>query len=181
MRRRRALDGLDQDIKDHLDRETEDNIARGMSPDEARRQALVKFGNVARVTEETRRVWTWTTVEQLLADLRSGLLILTRSPGVSVTAIALIALVIGGNTIIFSMVHGLLTKPAPAIPESHLVSLGWSIDRQPVHPTDSYANYLDVAAAAETVPAMKFRRLRPSADEREGWDMARSWLASHRS
>ena len=62
MRRRRALDGLDQDIKDHLDRETEENIERGMSPDEARRQAMLKFGNVALVAEDTRRVWTWTAV-----------------------------------------------------------------------------------------------------------------------
>jgi len=121
--RRRALDGLDEDIKDHLDRETEDNIDRGMSPEEARRQAILTFGNVALVTEDTRRVWTWTAVEQLLADLGSGVRILTRSPGVSVTAIALIALVIGGNTIIFSMVHGLLTKPAPAIETSPMRAL----------------------------------------------------------
>jgi predicted permease len=169
MRGRRALEGLNEDIKDHLERETQDNIDRGMAPDEARRQALVKFGNVARVTEDTRRVWTWTTVEQLLADLRSGLLILTRSPGVSVTAIALIALVIGGNTIIFSMVHGLLTKPAPAIPESHLVSLGWSVDRHPVHPTDSYANYLDLAATAQTVrPMLAFRFERFTFTHRDG-------------
>ena len=169
MTRRRALDGLDEDIKDHLDRETEDNIGRGMSPDEARRQAVLKFGNVAIVTEDTRRVWTWTAVEQLLADLGSGVRILTRSPGVSVTAIALIALVIGGNTIIFSMVHGLLTKPAPAIPASNLVSLGWSVDRQPVHPTDSYANYLDVAAASETVrPMLAFRFERFTLTHRDG-------------
>ena len=169
MTRRRALDGLDEDIKDHLDRETEDNIDRGMSPDEARRQAILKFGNVALVTEDTRRVWTWTAVEHLLADLGSGVRILTRSPGVSVTAIALIALVIGGNTIIFSMVHGLLTKPAPAIPESNLVSLGWSVDRQAVHPTDSYANYLDVAAAAQTVrPMLAFRFERFTLTHRDG-------------
>ncbi len=169
MTRRRALDGLDEDIKDHLDRETEDNIDRGMSPDEARRQAILKFGNVGLVTEDTRRVWTWTAVEQLLADLGSGVRILTRSPGVSVTAIALIALVIGGNTIIFSMVHGLLTKPAPAIPESNLVSLGWSVDRQAVHPVDSYANYLDVAAAAQTVrPMLAFRFERFTLTHRDG-------------
>ncbi len=87
----------------------------------------------------------------------------------SVTAIALIALVIGGNTIIFSMVHGLLTKPAPAIPESNLVSLGWSVDRQPVHPTDSYANYLDVAAASQTVrPMLAFRFERFTLTHRDG-------------
>ena len=130
---------------------------------------LIKFGNVALVTEDTRRVWTWTAVEQLVADLGSGARILTRSPGVSLMAIALIALVIGGNTIIFSIVHGLLTKPAPAVPVSDLVSLGWSIDRQPVHPTDSYANYLDVAAPAQTVrPMLAFRFERFTLTHRDG-------------
>ena len=169
MRGRRALDGLDDDIKDHIDRETQDNIDRGLPAEEARRQALIKFGNVARVTEDTRRVWTWTAVEQLVADLGSGARILTRSPGVSLMAIVLIALVIGGNTVIFSIVHGLLTKPAPAVPVSDVVSLGWSIDRQPVHPTDSYANYLEVAAQAQTVrPMLAFQFDRFTLTHRDG-------------
>jgi predicted permease len=169
MRGRRALDGLDQDIKDHIDRETEDNIDRGMSPEEARRQAMLRFGNVALVTEDTRRVWTWTAVEQLLADLGSGVRILTKSPGISVTAIVLIALVIGGNTTIFSMVHGLLTKPAPAIGAHDVVSLGWSIDRQPVRPTDSYPNYLDIATQARTVrPMLAFQFGRFTLTYRDG-------------
>ncbi len=168
-RGRRALDGLDQEIKDHIDRETQDNIDRGMSPEDARRQAMLRFGNVTLVTEDTRRVWTWTAVEQLFADLGSGVRILTRSPGVSATAIVLIALVIGGNTTIFSMVHGLLTKPAPAIGRHDIVSLGWSIDRQPVHPTDSYANYLDVAAQAHTVrPMLAFQFERFTLTHRDG-------------
>src|SRR5882672_1181096 len=169
LRAKRALSGLEQDIKDHVDRETQDNIDTGMPAEEARRQALLKFGNISLVTEDTRRVWTWTALEQLIADLGSGTRILTRSPAVSLTAVALIALVIGGNTTIFSMVHGLLTKPAPAIGASDLVSLGWSIDRQPVHPTDSYANYLDVATQAHGVaPMLAFRGERFTLTYRDG-------------
>jgi hypothetical protein len=54
--RKRMLDDLDQDIRDHLERETQDNIERGMSAEEARYAALRKFGNVTRVKEETRDV-----------------------------------------------------------------------------------------------------------------------------
>jgi hypothetical protein len=52
------LEDLDQDIRDHIERETEDNIERGMSPEEARYAAMRKFGNVMRVKEDTRAVWT---------------------------------------------------------------------------------------------------------------------------
>lgn len=160
---------IDEELRTHLRLAIEDRIARGQSPDEARRSALVEFGNVRVTHEDVRSVWTWTAVEQLLADVRSGFQILTRSPGVSVTAIALIALVIGGNTTIFSIVHGLLTKPAPAITARKLVSLGWSIDRQPVHPVDSYANYLDVAAQSRTVrPLLGFQFERFTLTHRDG-------------
>src|SRR5262249_12750637 len=157
--RRRPTDAeIDEELRAHLQLAIEARIERGQSPDEARRAALRQFGNLRATHEDVRRVWTWTAVEQLLADARSGFQILTRSPGVSVSAIALVALVIGGNTTIFSIVHGLLTKPAPAIAARNLVSLGWSVDRQPVHPVDSYANYLDVAAAARTVrPLLAFQ------------------------
>ena len=53
----RALEDLDQDIRDHIERETGDNIGRGMTPEEARRQAMLAFGNVALAKEDTRRVW----------------------------------------------------------------------------------------------------------------------------
>jgi hypothetical protein len=60
-RGRRALKDLDQDIQSHIERETQDNIARGMAPEEARRQARLAFGNVALAKEDARRVWvsTW--------------------------------------------------------------------------------------------------------------------------
>ena len=72
-RRERMMDDLDQDIREHLERETQDNIARGMRPAEARRAALLKFGNVTRVTEATREVWSRVWLERLLQDLRYAL------------------------------------------------------------------------------------------------------------
>ena len=57
-RRKRMMEDLDQDIRDHIERETQDNIERGMPPDEARYAALRKFGNVARVKEDTWEVWS---------------------------------------------------------------------------------------------------------------------------
>ncbi len=157
--RRRPNDAkIDEELRGHLAFAIRERIDRGEAPEEARRAALLEFGNLRATREDVRAVWTWTAVEQFIADLRSGFQILMRSPGVSFTAITLIALVIGGNTTIFSSVHGLLTKPAPAIAARDLVSLGWSIDRQPVHPVDSYANYVDVAAQARTVrPLLGFQ------------------------
>jgi predicted permease len=160
---------IEEELRRHLALAIQDRIDRGETPEEARRAALLEFGNLRVTREDVRRVWTWTAVEQLIADLRSGFQILTRSPGVSLTAIALIALVIGGNTTIFSSVHGLLTKPAPAIAARGLVSLGWSVDRQAVHPVDSYANYAEVAAQARTVrPLLAFQFERFTLTYRDG-------------
>src|SRR4030095_10870637 len=80
-RARRALDGLDDDIRDHIARETQDNIDRGMAPEEARRQALMKFGNLALAKEDTHAVWVWQWLEQLVQDLRHGTRVLIRRPG----------------------------------------------------------------------------------------------------
>src|SRR5712671_3675534 len=66
MRRKRMLEELDQDIRDHIQSETQDNIERGMSPEEARYAAIRKFGNVTRVKEETREVWRVVWIEQLV-------------------------------------------------------------------------------------------------------------------
>ena len=81
IRRKRALDGLDQDIHNHIARETQDNIERGMAPQEARRQARLKFGNVALAKEDTRRVWVSAWLDQLRQDLRYAARTLRKSRG----------------------------------------------------------------------------------------------------
>jgi predicted permease len=123
--RKRALDDLDQDIREHIERETQDNIARGMSPEEARYAALRRFGNVARVKEEAREVWSFVWFEQFLQDIRYGLRILRRSPLFALAAILTLAIGIGANTAIFTVVHAILLRGLP-YPDAGRLAIIWT-------------------------------------------------------
>src|SRR5256885_14836721 len=102
--RKRVLEDLDQDIRDHIEKETQDNIERGMSWEEARYAAVRKFGNVTRVKEETREVWSFVWMEQLGQDIRYGVRMLAKSPGFAAVGPLPPGLGVGANTAIFSLV-----------------------------------------------------------------------------
>jgi predicted permease len=120
------LQGLDQDIRDHLERETRDNIDRGMSPEEARYAAVRKFGNVALVKEATREVWMLVWLEQLLQDVRFGFRVLAKSPGFTAVCILTLALGVGANTAIFSVIDAALLRKLPVSDPQNLLLLRWN-------------------------------------------------------
>ena len=141
-RRKRMLEGLDEDIRDHIERETQDNIERGMSPEEARYAAVRKFGNVTLVKEETREVWSFVWLEQLLQDVRFALRMLRKSPVFTVIAVLTLALGIGATVSIFAFVDAALIEPLPYANPARLVGVTESIAMFP-RASLSYPDYLD--------------------------------------
>jgi len=115
---------LDTELSSHLEFATEENVQRGLSPDEARRQALVNFGGAPQAKENHREARGLPFLETLLQDLRFALRMLHRSPGFSLLAIFCLTLGIGANAAVFSWMEGLLFRPYPLVAnQERLVAL----------------------------------------------------------
>jgi putative ABC transport system permease protein len=122
--RRNTKNHLDEELQFHLDQSIQANLAAGMSPMEARRQALLDFGGVESSREETYRQRPGWYFETLLQDARYALRGFRRNPVFALTAVATLALGIGATTAVFSVVDRILFRPLPYAHDDRLVSVG---------------------------------------------------------
>ena len=122
-RRRHESKRLDDELQFHLDRQITENIASGMSPVDARYAALRTFGNKALLRDEAHATWNWNGLESFLRDLKHGVRALLRAPGFTLIAILVIALGIGANVALFTIVRSVLLKPLPFADPDRLVRL----------------------------------------------------------
>jgi macrolide transport system ATP-binding/permease protein len=114
-RRRRLEHDLDEELRSHLEMATEINLNKGMSPEDARREALRSFGGIEQTKELYRDRRGLPFLETAFQDLRFGLRMLRRDPGFSVLAILCLTLGIGANAAVFSWIEGILFRPYPAV------------------------------------------------------------------
>jgi predicted permease len=114
---------LDDEIQFHLEQQIAENLAAGMSKEEARRAALRAFGNRALVKEETQDTWGWIRVEQIARDLRNGARSLWRTPRFALVAIFVMALGIGATTALFTVVRSVILEPLPFKEPARLLHL----------------------------------------------------------
>jgi predicted permease len=154
-RQQRVDRELDQELRYHVDRRTEENIAKGMAPEEARRQALLRMGGIEKCKEECRETRRVNWIQDLRQDLRYGIRMLRKSPGFTAVAVLTLALGIGANTAIFSLADALLFRPFPITEPGKTVALmRQKIDQPDYYSSFSYPDYEDIREQSKSLSGL---------------------------
>jgi hypothetical protein len=152
--RESVIDDIDEELRLHVEMETEENVARGMSPAEARRAARLSFGHFDSMRDAAYTVRGGGLMETFLQDVRYGARVLAKHKGFTAVAVLTLALGIGANTAIFSAVNDLLLRPLPYTDAERVVML-WEVTPEGRHMnTTSRANFREWRAQGSSFESM---------------------------
>jgi predicted permease len=139
-RRGKLYDDLSEEMRLHLEERTEQLMGEGMSQEKAEREARRAFGNRTLIEERSREVWAWPWIESVWGDVRFAMRQLRRSPGFTIAAVVTLALAIGANAVVFSIMNAFLLRPLN-VPRAESL---YALFRPDGDGAESYPDYLDL-------------------------------------
>jgi putative ABC transport system permease protein len=142
LRRERFDREMSEEMRFHLEMKAEEYVEGGMTPEEALNAARRQFGNQTRLQEASREVWSFRMIETLLKDVRYAARVLLKSPGFTAVAVVTLALGIGANTAIFSVVNSVLLRPLP-YPNAGRIAAIQELNEKGTRVQVTAANFLD--------------------------------------
>ncbi len=141
--RKRRYDDISVSIQEHIAERIDELMEEGMSRDKAERTARREFGNVTLIEERSREAWQWPTVESILSDVKFSLRQFRKSPGFTFVVVVILALGIGANTTVFSIVDAVILRPLPYLQSQRLVEVKASQEQHFESSNVSYPDFFD--------------------------------------